>query len=264
MASEGDSDATGWPYVVLDIDARVVKEGRKLGFPIIYGDGSSPGVLQSAGISSPKAIMIMLTEKKKLVEAVQRLRLAFPAVPIYARARDLKHLLDLKKAGATDATMENAETSLQLGSKLLKGLGMMSVDVAFLSQLVRDSMEQQAEVAVSLPDYRESNIMEPLQVRVADIKESRIPVATTTTPKYELSVQNQKDQASLSRIQKEVDPEEDEEDYELNQAVKFEENGASPTAKDVANLTNYAINKLANQHAVASAVAPAPVKNPQP
>ncbi|CAI8618019.1 unnamed protein product [Vicia faba] len=230
MASEGDSDAIGWPYVVFDIDARVVKEGRKLGFPIIYGDGSSPGVLQSAGISSPKAIMIMLTEKKKSVEAVQRLRLAFPAVPIYARARDLKHLLDLKKAGATDATMENAETSLQLGSKLLKGLGMMSDDVAFLSQLVRDSMELQADVAVSLPDYRESKIMEPLQVRVPDIKESRIPVATTT-PKYELSVQNQKDQASLSRIQKEADPEE--EDYELNQAVKFEGNGASFSKQDI-------------------------------
>lgn len=41
---------------------------------------------------------------------------------------------------------------------------MMSDDVAFLSQLVRDSMELQAEVAVSLPDYRESKIMEPLQV----------------------------------------------------------------------------------------------------
>lgn len=41
---------------------------------------------------------------------------------------------------------------------------MMSDDVAFLSQLVRDSMEQQAEVAVSLPDYRETKIMEPLQV----------------------------------------------------------------------------------------------------
>jgi len=32
-----------------------------------------------------------------------------PQIPIYARARDLKHLLDLKKAGATDAILENAE-----------------------------------------------------------------------------------------------------------------------------------------------------------
>lgn len=30
-------------------------------------------------------------------------------IPIYARAQDLKHLLDLKKAGATDAILENTE-----------------------------------------------------------------------------------------------------------------------------------------------------------
>ncbi|MCH84924.1 K(+) efflux antiporter 3 chloroplastic-like, partial [Trifolium medium] len=151
-------------------------------------------------------------------------------VPIYARARDVKHLLDLKKAGATDATLEKAETSLQLGSKMLKGLGMMSDDVSFLSQLVRDSMELQAEEANSQREYRESNIMEPLQVRVADIRGPRIPVATTT-PKSELSVQNQKDRASLSTIQKEADPEE--QDYELNQAVKLEGNGASYSKQDI-------------------------------
>jgi hypothetical protein len=56
------------------------------------------------------------------------------------------------------------QTSLQLGSKMLKGLGMMSDDVSFLSQLVRDSMELQAEEAISQSEYQESNIMEPFQV----------------------------------------------------------------------------------------------------
>lgn len=37
-------------------------------------------MLESAGISSPKAVMIMYTGKKKTLEAVQRTRLAFPAV----------------------------------------------------------------------------------------------------------------------------------------------------------------------------------------
>lgn len=33
----------------------------------------------------------------------------FLQTPIYARAIDLEHLLDLKEAGATDAILENAE-----------------------------------------------------------------------------------------------------------------------------------------------------------
>ncbi|XP_075475020.1 K(+) efflux antiporter 3, chloroplastic-like, partial [Primulina tabacum] len=158
----------GWPYVAFDLDPSIVKASRKLGFPVLYGDGSRPAVLQSAGIGSPKAVMVMYTGKKKTSEAVQRIRLAFPGVPIYAWARDMMHLLDLKKAGATDAILENAETSLQLGSKLLKGLGVMSNDVSFLSQLVRDSMELQAQDALERTNDPKVNVMKPLQVRVVD------------------------------------------------------------------------------------------------
>ncbi|TYI95362.1 hypothetical protein E1A91_D02G274500v1 [Gossypium mustelinum] len=152
------------PVVIIGF-GQMGQASRKLGFPILYGDGSSPGVLQSAGIKSPKAVMIMYRGKKRTVEAVQRLRLAFPAVPIYARAQDLKHLLDLKKAGATDAILENTETSLQLGSKLLKGFGVMSDDVTFLRQLFRNSMELQAQEELNKTDDREPDIMKPLQAR---------------------------------------------------------------------------------------------------
>ncbi|KAL3538744.1 hypothetical protein ACH5RR_002110 [Cinchona calisaya] len=166
---DGDRLGVGWPYVAFDLDPSVVKASRKLGFPVLYGDGSRPAVLQSAGISSPRAVMVMYTGKKKTIEAVQRIRLAFPAVPIYARAQDMMHLLDLKKAGATDAILETAETSLQLGSKMLKGFGVMSDDVTFLSQLVRDSMELQAQDTLDKAGERDSEVMKPLQVRVADL-----------------------------------------------------------------------------------------------
>ena len=101
-------------------------------------------------------------------------------------------MLDLKKAGATDVVLENAEvmfskfcvhraahknscdhfslvnlalqTSLQLGSILLKGLGVMSDDVSFLSKLVRDSMELQAQEALKDIGDQEVDIMKPLQV----------------------------------------------------------------------------------------------------
>ncbi|KAK6916240.1 Cation/H+ exchanger [Dillenia turbinata] len=182
LAPGVDGDVVGWPYVAFDLDLSVVKSSRKLGFPILFGDGSRPAVLQSAGISSPKAVMIMYTGRKRTIEAVQRIRLAFPAVPIYARAQDLKHLLDLKRVGATDVILENAETSLQLGSKLLKGFGVMSDDVAFLSRLVRDSMELQAQEALDRTDgRREYDVMEPLKVRVADLVGGTTPLKETSS-----------------------------------------------------------------------------------
>ncbi|KAG9445890.1 hypothetical protein H6P81_012018 [Aristolochia fimbriata] len=173
LASGLDGDNVGWPFVAFDLDPSAVKAAQELGFPVLYGDGSRPAVLQSAGISSPKAVMVMYMDKQRTTEAVQRLRLAFPAIPIYARAKDLEHLLELKKAGATDAILESAETSLQLGSKLLKGLGVMSDDVNFLSQLVRDSMELQAQDSLKISDKQDFNVMKPLEVRVANFVEAR-------------------------------------------------------------------------------------------
>ncbi|CAA2965165.1 K(+) efflux antiporter 3, chloroplastic-like [Olea europaea var. sylvestris] len=184
-----DGDTGGWPYVAFDLDTSVVKASRKLGFPVLYGDGSRPAVLQSAGVSSPKAVMVMYTGKKRTIEAVQRIRLAYPSVPIYARAQDMMHLLDLKKAGATDAILENAETSLQLGSKLLKGLGVMSDDVTFLSQLVRDSMELQARDSLEKTDDQDSKVMKPLQVRVADLVEARTLVKSASLKDETLKVE---------------------------------------------------------------------------
>ncbi|CAD5186733.1 unnamed protein product [Musa acuminata subsp. malaccensis] len=186
LASEDDN--LGLPYVVFDLNLGVVKAARKLGFPILYGDGSRPAVLQSAGISSPKAVMVMYTGKSRTIGAVQRIRLAFPAVPIYARAQDVAHLLDLKKAGATDAILENAETSLQLGSKLLRGLGVMSDDVTFLRQLMRDSMELQAQEELNRSDDRESDVMKPLQVRVTDLVQAKSGSASTSRGEQSLSL----------------------------------------------------------------------------
>lgn len=163
----------GMPYVAFDLNLRVVKAARKLGFPVLYGDGSRPAVLQSAGISSPKAVMVMYAGRNRTLEAVQRIRLAFPAVPIYARAQDVSHLLDLKKAGATDAILENAETSLQLGSKLLRGFGVMSDDVTFVSQVIRDSMELQAQDELNRNEDRDLDIMKPMQVRVTDLVQAK-------------------------------------------------------------------------------------------
>ncbi|GER42109.1 glutathione-regulated potassium-efflux system protein [Striga asiatica] len=191
LAAGSDSMDAGWPYVAFDLDLSVVKTSRKLGFPVLYGDGSRPAVLQSAGINSPKAVMVMYTGKSRTIEAVQRIRLGFPGIPIYARAQDMMHLLDLKKAGATDAILENAETSLQLGSKLLKGLGVMSDEVSFLSQLVRDSMESQAQEALGRAEDQELNVMKPLQVKASDLvgiyapsKDDEYQKEITQTSKY--------------------------------------------------------------------------------
>lgn len=145
----------------------------KLGFPVLYGDGSRPAVLQTAGIAQPKAVMVMYTGRQKSVQSVERLRQAFPQVPIYARAQDLQHLLELKHAGITDCILENAETSLQLGSVLLRGLGVMSDDVRFLRRMMRESMELRAQETVEKKEHKETDWLVPFQTKVRQTWKNR-------------------------------------------------------------------------------------------
>ncbi|KAJ3674522.1 hypothetical protein LUZ60_005138 [Juncus effusus] len=225
LASGPDESNVGWPYVGFDLNPTVVKAARKSGFRVLYGDGSRPAVLQSAGISSPKAVMVMYKSKEQTFEAVQRIRLAFPTVPVYARAQDLSQLLDLKKAGATDVVLENAETSLTLGSMLLRDLGVMSDDVSFLSKLVRDSMELQAQEALDRSlriEARDVDLMKPLQVRVTDL----VPDNGTNAPKLaneqSLSLSRRPDIALI----------ESSDDVQLSGSVKLESESDSEESDD--------------------------------
>ncbi|XP_034226785.1 K(+) efflux antiporter 3, chloroplastic isoform X2 [Prunus dulcis] len=154
-------------------------------------------------------------------------------VPIYARALDLKHLLDLKKAGATDAILESAETSLQLGSKLLKGLGVMSDDVNFLRQLFRDSMELQAQEGVSKTDDREFNSLKPMQVRVADLIDDAVPVPAMSL-EGESWGETKEDSSYILTIEGNVD-EANPENSELKQSEHTEEEGVSHSGLETEN-----------------------------
>lgn len=50
-----------------------------------------------------------------------------------------------------------SQTSLQLGSVLLRGLGVMSDDVRFLRQMMRESMELRAKETVEKKEKRDQS-----------------------------------------------------------------------------------------------------------
>lgn len=56
------------------------------------------------------------------------------------------------------------QTSLQLGSVLLRGLGVMSDDVRFLRRMMRESMELRAQETVEKKEHKETDWLVPFQV----------------------------------------------------------------------------------------------------
>lgn len=81
-------------YVAFDLDPDIVIKGFKSGKRVLYGDGSQPKVLTTAGIEDPQAFVVTYSESEQAFKAVERLRLAYPSVPILSRYE----YFDLKKA----------------------------------------------------------------------------------------------------------------------------------------------------------------------
>lgn len=131
-------DAKLVPYVALDTDAQRVRDGRRRGQPVFYGDASRLEVLRRLGGERARAVVVTLTTEGQAVDrAVAYLHSRFPDLPIFARARDAVHARRLEELGAEGTVLETLEASLQLGGAVLRRTGTEWRDIEELIRQLR-------------------------------------------------------------------------------------------------------------------------------
>ncbi len=111
-------------WVALDHNAETVAACRRHNQPVHFGDASRPDLLRRAGAGEAQALIVTLDDARDAGRMVAAAHREWPDLPIYARARDAAHARDLLLAGATDVVAEASEASLQLGGRVLTGLGL--------------------------------------------------------------------------------------------------------------------------------------------
>jgi voltage-gated potassium channel Kch len=114
--------------VAFDLNPARVLEAAVSGLPAVYGDGSSPKLLESSGVVSPRAIVITYANLERRLQAVEQLHAAYPGVPILARARSEQEREKLLEAGAQIVLAEFSEVSCQLASTLATEVYSKSID----------------------------------------------------------------------------------------------------------------------------------------
>eukprot|EP01041_Mallomonas_annulata_P001320 gene1320-2542_t len=134
-------------YVAFDLDPDIVMKGNKKGYCVMYGDGSEPLVLNTAGVESPRAVVITYDDDELCFKSVQRLRQAYPTVPIISRANDKEGFFEVLQAGATYAIPDEREASLRMASCVLESLGVDPNDLKELRQESRVVMQTNDEEA---------------------------------------------------------------------------------------------------------------------
>lgn len=116
-------EAEAIPYIALDTDPAFVAQARQDNKPVFYGDATRLEMLNRTHIEHAQAIVITIDSAIAAERIIREIRLTWPLVPIYARARDGSHAARLIDAGATLAVPETIEASLQLAGRVLHAAG---------------------------------------------------------------------------------------------------------------------------------------------
>jgi CPA2 family monovalent cation:H+ antiporter-2 len=113
----------GVAFVAIENDAKLIAHQRKAGVPLVFGDASRPELLRKLRIDQARAVVLTMDHTAAAIHAVQGIRRLMPMMRIIARARDEKHALLLREAGASVVVPETLESSLKLTGWVLETLG---------------------------------------------------------------------------------------------------------------------------------------------
>ncbi len=115
--------AVNIPYIALDLDLNRVNHCRNRGMTVFYGDASRLELLRDAGAKRARAIVITVDQPEIANRIIRELKRNFHGLPLIVRARDRQHAASLEVDGAHAVVPDTAEASLQLGSILIRTLG---------------------------------------------------------------------------------------------------------------------------------------------
>lgn len=111
------------PYLAVEYSPKIVSEGRKNGFNVVYGDASRPDFLQQLGVDVDTVVIITLGETKLAKKIVETLHVWHPGIDILSRAHNLQARDELLALEVTEAVPETLEASLRLGEIALWRVG---------------------------------------------------------------------------------------------------------------------------------------------
>jgi monovalent cation:proton antiporter-2 (CPA2) family protein len=115
--------ANGIHTVVLDHDAKLVEDLRKLNIKGYFGDPTRPQLLETAGIEEVDLFVIAIDDRDRAVGLVEHMKHRHPQVALLVRAFDQIHYYQLKQAGAEYIIKETYHSALELAGEALTRLG---------------------------------------------------------------------------------------------------------------------------------------------
>jgi CPA2 family monovalent cation:H+ antiporter-2 len=107
-------------YLVLEVNPETVRQARKRGEPVYYGDCTRSAVLEHVGLHTARQLVIAISDPSSTRRAVELARRLSPRLHIIVRTRDLSEVSELRLLGANVIIPEEFETSVEIFAQVLR------------------------------------------------------------------------------------------------------------------------------------------------
>jgi monovalent cation:proton antiporter-2 (CPA2) family protein len=111
------------PCLVLDNNPERVVRAQALDYPVFFGDASRTDILRSAGAPNASMIVFAMDQMESIGQAVVTVREAFPGLPVYARAWDVRMAKRLSAMGVAFTVPETQGSGQHLAREVLQAAG---------------------------------------------------------------------------------------------------------------------------------------------
>ena len=113
----------GIPYVIVEINYETVRNLRRKGENIFYGDATQEASLEKAGIARARVLAISIPDAPGVRRTVELARRLNPSTKIVARARYVQETEPLYRLGADEIVSEELEASIEMFSAVMHEFG---------------------------------------------------------------------------------------------------------------------------------------------
>jgi glutathione-regulated potassium-efflux system ancillary protein KefC len=115
--------ANGMRAVVLDHDPDQIEMLRKFGYKVFYGDATRLDLLLAADAGKARLLVNAIDDVDDSLALVDLVRAHFPQLKIVARARNVRHYVELRARQVEVVERETFEAALKTGRQVLEALG---------------------------------------------------------------------------------------------------------------------------------------------
>lgn len=112
------------PFYALDLDAERVQIARSAGEPVSFGDAKRKEVLEAAGLSRARAVIITLNNMHETQHVLDNIMKLHPSMPVHVRATSDDYIQTFINMGAEEVISDTKETSLALTSLAMLNSGL--------------------------------------------------------------------------------------------------------------------------------------------